>query len=557
MSSVLDRFFLHHFRTNPVNATFTGIHEYDGLLPDWSRAGLDRLDDERHALHSALAHAHPSPASATGYQRDADSLDAELARGQLEIARAEGRCRHGAGGNPALWTGEAIFALVSLMIRPFAPLGDRFASAVSRCAAIRRFLDDARTTLDAGGAPAAWTARALRECDGAVILLSQGIDSWIASDIEGSEDAGRLREAADDALVALEEFAAWLRAQSLLADDFASCGPDHFDLLLRRGHHYHGSRRALLADARAQLRVEQDRLAMMAHAQGGSWRSTKERLLADHPAPGDYLAAFARIWEAAHHCAITNNVLSWPDWPIRYTIIPEWTRNAAPYLYYLFYRAPAPFDRGVAAEYVVPAIRGESAEQHLRTWNFSALKLNHVVHHGGIGHHVQNWHAYHQATSRVGTVAAVDCASRISMFCGGTMAEGWACYATALMDEIGFLSPLEQVSEQHSRVRFLVRAIVDIAFHEGTMTFDEAVRFHADEATLDDGAARAEVVKCGMFPGTAMMYWLGTRGLHDLRVQMERERGLSFKLSDFHDEVLGHGSIPVPLVARLMTEGAT
>jgi len=30
-------------------------------------------------------------------------------------------------------------------------------------------------------------------------------------------------------------------------------------------------------------------------------------------------------------------------------------------------------------------------------------------------------------------------------------------------------------------------------------------------------------------------------------------RGEPFALGDFHDELLGHGSIPVPLVARMMT----
>ena len=76
--------------------------------------------------------------------------------------------------------------------------------------------------------------------------------------------------------------------------------------------------------------------------------------------------------------------------------------------------------------------------------NDSVLKLNHVVHHGGIGHHVQNRHAF-RVGSRIGQVAAVDCASRIALFCGGTMAEGWACYATDLMSEAGFLTPLEHM----------------------------------------------------------------------------------------------------------------
>ena len=102
------------------------------------------------------------------------------------------------------------------------------------------------------------------------------------------------------------------------------------------------------------------------------------------------------------------------------------------------------------------------------------MKLNHVVHHGAIGHHVQNYYAYH-GESAIGRVAAVDCASRIGMFLGGTMAEGWACYATDLMDEAGFLTPEESVAQQHTRARLLARAIVDIGLHERSLTVDEAV----------------------------------------------------------------------------------
>jgi uncharacterized protein (DUF885 family) len=189
-------------------------------------------------------------------------------------------------------------------------------------------------------------------------------------------------------------------------------------------------------------------------------------------------------------------------------------------------------------------------------WNNSVIKLNHVVHHGAVGHHVQNWHAYHRATSRVGKIAAVDCANRIGMFCGGTMAEGWACYATQLMDELGFLSPLEQVSEQHSRVRFLARAIVDIGFHEGSLSFNDAIPFFIAEGRMEPAVARAETVKCSMFPGTALMYWLGTQGILDLREQRRRALGASFDLCAFHDELLGYGSIPVPLVSRLMLAGS-
>src|SRR5918912_2054487 len=97
---------------------------------------------------------------------------------------------------------------------------------------------------------------------------------------------------------------------------------------------------------------------------------------------------------------------------------------------------------------------GDEQLRRLRGTNTSVIKLNHVVHHGAIGHHVQNYYAYN-GESEIGRVAAVDCASRIGMFCGGTMAEGWACYATELMEEVGFLTAEERVAERHTWVRML------------------------------------------------------------------------------------------------------
>ena len=197
----------------------------------------------------------------------------------------------------------------------------------------------------------------------------------------------------------------------------------------------------------------------------------------------------------------------------------------------------------------------DEQRRRLRAINASVIKLNHVVHHGAIGHHVQNYYAY-LGDSEIGRVAAVDCASRIGMFGGGSMAEGWACYATDLMEDAGFLTPDESIAQQHTRARLLARAVVDISLHERSMTFDEAVALYRDRIGLAPDAARAEACKNSMFPGSAIMYWLGTAGLHRLRRARERVEGSSFSLRRFHDNVLGYGSIPVPLIAGLMDSGS-
>ena len=40
-TQALDRFFDHYYRARPVQATFTGVHDHDHRLPDWSPEGLE------------------------------------------------------------------------------------------------------------------------------------------------------------------------------------------------------------------------------------------------------------------------------------------------------------------------------------------------------------------------------------------------------------------------------------------------------------------------------------------------------------------------------------
>ena len=64
--------------------------------------------------------------------------------------------------------------------------------------------------------------------------------------------------------------------------------------------------------------------------------------------------------------------------------------------------------------------------------------------------------------------------------------------------------------------------------------------------------AHAEVTKCSMFPGTAMMYWLGVRELWRIQHAEESARKSSFNVKQYHDELLSFGSMPVALVSWLM-----
>src|SRR4051794_5325195 len=112
MLDPLTWFFDHYYRRRPVNATFTGMHVYDASLPDWSSSGRASLNEEMRQILTALDEKYPAPTSAVAYHKDPDLLDAELISGFLEIQLSENASLHGMRGNPALWTGEAVFSII-------------------------------------------------------------------------------------------------------------------------------------------------------------------------------------------------------------------------------------------------------------------------------------------------------------------------------------------------------------------------------------------------------------------------------------------------------------
>ncbi len=510
----LDRFIESYHRHRPVNATFIGVHHHDYRLPDFSDAGSgDTLAEMRHLLATA-------PESTDDA---AQAIDLRLARGFLAIQIWEFQSDHFHRGNPCLYTGEAVFGVMALFLTPFAPIAERVEAAIARLEATPNFLEQGIANIRR--APTAWTERALRECRGALEFLTNGIAALIRA--EGIREP-RLSEAAQRAATGFQAYRRHLEAHlSANPIERIAAGEAALGRYLRDGHCLAEDPDAIAAHASDELAAAEARLA------AGP--------LAPEQTPRHGQPRYQALWAEARQVAETNGLLTWPDSPIRYVERPEWARGAAPDLYFLPYRSPASVNQPSVHDYLIPP--DDQPE--------SAIKLNHVIHHGGIGHHVQNWHAA-RAASRVGRIAAVDCASRIAMFCGGTMAEGWACYATDLMDEVGFLSPAERRDELQTRARMCARAVVDIRLHQGRLTLDQAAEYYQRRAGMPPDAAINEAVKNSMFPGAAVMYLVGRDAIHALRRELSGRLGSRFDLRAFHDGFLSYGSVPVTLIAEAM-----
>ena len=540
---------------HPVTATFAGASGHDGAYPDWSPEALDAslltLRAERDALAEPLALAEAALASAP-WPDAAPLVDLRLADTMLEIEIAERAGLHFHRGNPVLATGEAVFGIISLMLRHDRPLDERHAHAVRRLEAMPAFLEGARRSL-ARPIPLAWRDRAARDCEGAAVLLRDGLPVWYA---EGGAD---LPAAVATAQAALTDHAAWLSREAPIdTANSVSAGAVMFGLMLARGHWSNRPASTWRRDVSEQFALARGRLSGMAGALApGGWAEVEARLAMDLPTSDRYLPELHECWAACRAKALEMQYVDWPDAPLRFAPPAEGTRAAAPYLYYLPYRCPAPLvPTGVHTHEVAPLVIDASGTARVSPGMTRAqIKLNHVVHHAALGHHVQNWYAARSA-SQIGRVTAVDGASRIAMFRGGALAEGWACYATDLMDEAGFLTPDERVAEQHTRVRLLARALMDIELHTGERSLDDVARFYALEVGMGDAAARNEAVKNSMFPGAAIMYWLGLDGIHELRLARATRDGEVFDLRAFHHEILAMGAIPVPMIAERLSLGS-
>ena len=545
----LDAFFALFYKLRPVTATFTGVHVHDHALPNFTPEALQGAREEMSLMRRRLADAGLGVLHSDELKsRDWRAIDGALADAVLEVQLAEDESTHFVRGNPSIAIGEALFSLIALAGTSATPIEHRVEAAVSRLRAFPDFLHGARRTLGEGVLPAAWRDKAIRECEGGLLLLAD-LAGWPVGAGAPLGLCRDLQAASTHAAAAVDWFRSYLAGRDAAPENRYAAGHGLLSLLVRRGHWCGAPLERLQHEARAALERESHHFRDA--LQDEDWSTVSGRLASTHPDSDDVLHAAHSAWQECR--ALASDEVTWPAAALPYEPMPEWARRAAPYLYYLPYRSPAPLDGGIGRYDVqLPWTMDAAArEAFARLWNRSAIKLNHVAHHGALGHHVQNWHAARSA-SAIGRVAAVDAACRIAMFCGGTMAEGWACYATEVMESLGYLTTDERIAEHHTRVRLMTRAVVDIELHTGRMTFAEAVRFHMETAQLSSTMATAEVTKCSMFPGTAMMYWLGLRDLWRLRSAEEATRGADFSSREFHDEVLSFGSVPVALVSRLM-----
>ena len=129
--------------------------------------------------------------------------------------------------------------------------------------------------------------------------------------------------------------------------------------------------------------------------------------------------------------------------------------------------------------------------------------------------------------------------------------EGWALYTERLADE------MELYSSDTDRIGMLsydawraCRLVVDTGLHAKGWSRQQAIDYMIANSVLAENNIVNEVDRYLTWPGQALAYKLGQLEILKLRDEAKRRLGARFDIRAFHDAVLGHGAVALPVLRQ-------
>lgn len=128
---------------------------------------------------------------------------------------------------------------------------------------------------------------------------------------------------------------------------------------------------------------------------------------------------------------------------------------------------------------------------------------------------------------------------------GAAYAEGWGLYSERLAQEMGlYENAWERLGMLDAQAWRAARLVVDTGIHAFRWTRERSVDLLVGIG-LSQLEAETETDRYITWPGQALAYMTGMREIVALRRQLEERDGDRFDLVSFHDEMLGHGTLPL------------
>lgn len=535
--ALAQRYFYEGFALDPVDATTTGIHDYDDVLGSYGPAAYARrLARAREYLTRVQAIDPRSLSREVAIDRS--MLESSL-RDELLIDGVLARWRH----DPDRYVNLASNAIFSLISRDYAPLDVRLRHAILREFEMPRLFAEAKaslTTVDADSALIAY-----QDALGAGDFFANSVPRAFA----GVPDPGlqaQFAKANGIARRATLEYAAWLKA-----------GPLHRP----RGTYSIGARAYRLRLAYEEgldvpldryLRIGEEALAatraqFVAVARkidsDSSPAVTARRLTLHHPTAAGLLVAAEHDLIALRRFVIDRRIVTLPpDADIKVTETPEFERQTS----FASMDAPGPLERVATRAYfnVTPVDARWSPKRQDEYLGFLNDYTRPII----AAHEVYPGHYVNFAVDKHLSLSLTR-----RLLSSPSFVEGWAHYDEQMVVDEGWGGgdPRVRLAQLGAALLRECRYVVGVKEHTQGMTVAQATEFFMRNAFMAHEPAYHEALR-GTQDATYGYYTLGKLEILKLRSDMKAKMGPAFTLQRFHDALLAHGDPPIPLLRPLL-----
>ena len=527
--SFVDSFIEARFKTDPYFAVQSGRHEYDGKMPDWSRAALDANVSELRTYAGKLA--KWDPVSLSNEQRFEHEhlqwvVDSEL----FWLAEAESPFR-----NPA-WYIERLDPSMYLT-REYAPLPKRLEGFLGYARAVPTLAANIRVNLRTP-MPKAFIERGAAGFAGYATFF-RGEMPAIFAQLTDEKLKSDLAEATAAAASSMDELAAWLESQRPKATDDFALGAPKFLSMLRQTERVDMPLEELELVGRKDLERNLAALkeACNALAPRASLAACVDKMRADKPTGGTIEGARAQLAELRQF-VVDKKLVSIPSQEQALVAeSPPYNRGNFAYI-----SIPGPYENPAVkvTYYVAPPDAKWSAAERNAYLPGKAYLLFVSAHEVWPGHYLQS------------QFMNANPSRSEALWWDYSFGEGWAHYTEEMMYDAGL-----GAGQPEMRVGMLVNALLrDVRFlsaiclHSGCMSLAESEKMFRESAFTDVGTARQQALRGTYDPGY-LAYTLGKLMIRKLRTDWLAANPDATP-QQFHDKFLSFGAPPIPLVRKEM-----